>query len=222
MNIFETTECVVCLDEEAPAKIFAPCGHKCCCDECVEKIMAIHQPCPLCRQIITEVRHYVLEDVDTMAHVDTDDVDNFKTNHRAAYVEKLRSAFTSAAGFIGKGKLARSVAMAACDELETRRRETEGSARLMVGKKVTLVQSEDTLLVTYRPKGKRKDVNESHPFMTWEQARAQIVEGLDGDTITLLDFAAHYPEYYWAFHHHNEGKVEEAMRDAGLVPKRRR
>ena len=45
-------QCVVCLDAEQ-TRVFAPCGHICCCDECCDRIMNSSKVCPLCRQPCT-------------------------------------------------------------------------------------------------------------------------------------------------------------------------
>lgn len=226
MNIYETEECVICLDDNAkPSKALAPCGHKCCCNECIEKIRVANQPCPLCRQVILDVREFVLEDVDVVNQANVEQVEEFKEQHRATYMENMRSVFAKTAGYLGKGKLSRSVAMATCDELETRRRETAGTERIMVGSKVdfeVLGENRQTLSVSYRPKGKRKDVKESYPLLPWGVACNYMTEGLDGDTLTAFEFAAHYPEYYWLFHHHNQGKVEDSMRDLGILTENKR
>lgn len=45
-------ECCICIDA-APTKVFHPCGHKCCCATCAEKIAAGNKTCPICRAEIT-------------------------------------------------------------------------------------------------------------------------------------------------------------------------
>ena len=49
-------QCVVCLDEEND-HIMIPCGHKCVCKVCSDKIMAMGHDklCPICRQGISIV-----------------------------------------------------------------------------------------------------------------------------------------------------------------------
>ena len=43
-------ECVVCLD--APnAVVLVPCGHKCLCETCAERIL-VGEPCPVCRVVV--------------------------------------------------------------------------------------------------------------------------------------------------------------------------
>jgi len=43
-------ECVVCLD--APkAVVLVPCGHKCLCEACAERIL-VGEPCPVCRVVV--------------------------------------------------------------------------------------------------------------------------------------------------------------------------
>ncbi|XP_041580103.1 E3 ubiquitin-protein ligase LRSAM1 isoform X3 [Vulpes lagopus] len=45
----QTTECVVCLEQEAQM-IFLNCGHVCCCQQCCQPL----RTCPLCRQEIMQ------------------------------------------------------------------------------------------------------------------------------------------------------------------------
>nr|XP_055173469.1 E3 ubiquitin-protein ligase LRSAM1 isoform X2 [Nyctereutes procyonoides] len=45
----QTSECVVCLEQEAQM-IFLNCGHVCCCQQCCQPL----RTCPLCRQEITQ------------------------------------------------------------------------------------------------------------------------------------------------------------------------
>lgn len=44
-----TSECVVCLEQEAQM-VFLPCGHVCCCQQCCQPL----RTCPLCRQDISQ------------------------------------------------------------------------------------------------------------------------------------------------------------------------
>ena len=50
--------CCVCLDAE-PVALFVPCGHRCVCVECSERIMGTSRACPMCRAGATQaVRVY--------------------------------------------------------------------------------------------------------------------------------------------------------------------
>jgi hypothetical protein len=44
-------ECCVCLDASSPEALMAlyPCGHRCCCAECADKLLRQARPCPKCR-----------------------------------------------------------------------------------------------------------------------------------------------------------------------------
>jgi len=45
--------CVICLDNVANAKL-RPCGHSATCKGCVEELMKLKEPGPLCRKKIAE------------------------------------------------------------------------------------------------------------------------------------------------------------------------
>ena len=54
----EMTECVVCLDA-LKSYVLGPCGHRCVCEACAERIQ-IGDPCPLCRtEVATKFRLYL-------------------------------------------------------------------------------------------------------------------------------------------------------------------
>lgn len=175
--------------------------------------------CPLCRQVIVRKYQYLIPD--SMERVPLAEVAEFKMDRRSEFMAALRSHHTRNALFLGKTKFTRSVGSLAGSELELRQMQTKGTERYGVGKKVTLEQKEDTLLVTY--KVGRRTMNESYPFRTWEEARDQLVEGLkeEDETISVLDLATHYPEYYWSWHLHKNGKVEEALQEEGIAPRKR-
>lgn len=46
--VFDANECVICM-EKATEVIFVPCGHKCACRGCSDKLK---KECPLCRRVI--------------------------------------------------------------------------------------------------------------------------------------------------------------------------
>lgn len=52
-KIFESPECIVCLDSPSTI-ILAPCGHFCLCSTCKDNI--VNEKCPMCR---IKVQHYV-------------------------------------------------------------------------------------------------------------------------------------------------------------------
>lgn len=47
-------ECVICLTEVKNV-INKPCKHVCMCYSCAKAVVASHQPCPICRQVITDI-----------------------------------------------------------------------------------------------------------------------------------------------------------------------
>lgn len=53
-HVFESADCVVCLDCE-PAIIFAPCGHFCACEDCARQLFSSSgKRCPMCRATIAQ------------------------------------------------------------------------------------------------------------------------------------------------------------------------
>ena len=45
------SECVICLDEDAPRCAFIPCGHRCVCEACGRE----QTVCPICREPVERV-----------------------------------------------------------------------------------------------------------------------------------------------------------------------
>ena len=45
--------CPICQDEKRVATWVAECGHRVCCDECVEQMYKCRNRCPICRQFMT-------------------------------------------------------------------------------------------------------------------------------------------------------------------------
>ena len=44
------------------SSVFAPCGHKCCCSECAEKIIKdLQKKCPLCKGDIKSLVNKIFE-----------------------------------------------------------------------------------------------------------------------------------------------------------------
>jgi hypothetical protein len=222
--IYECSECVVCLDDEAsggsaPQTVFIPCRHRCCCDTCVTKIMDAHLPCPLCRQVIERTRTYLVSDplIDPTQPVPAEEVAEFKQERRAAYRKQFPAVFRAGAGFIGKGKLARMAAAATLSELELRQRETAGGERMMNGGKAVLVREEDTLLVDY--KVGRSKRHESVAYQELEDALNTLKDGLAGDRVDALHVAIHYPQQFWVFRYHGL-KSDEALERIDATIKR--
>lgn len=52
-TIFESEECVVCLDAP-PGIVFCPCGHYVCCEECSSHLLKTKGGCPMCRGVIKQ------------------------------------------------------------------------------------------------------------------------------------------------------------------------
>lgn len=50
-DVFTSTECVICLDA-SPTITFVPCGHKCLCNSCSDRMTS--DLCPLCRTRISK------------------------------------------------------------------------------------------------------------------------------------------------------------------------
>ena len=50
---------MVCLDAPS-AVVLVPCGHKCLCEACAERI-EVGEPCPICRQAVAmKVANFVV------------------------------------------------------------------------------------------------------------------------------------------------------------------
>ena len=54
----KSNECCICLSAPSTA-IFAPCGHKCCCNQCASSLA--NQTCPMCRARFTSIVKQVYE-----------------------------------------------------------------------------------------------------------------------------------------------------------------
>lgn len=50
-TIFESEECVICLDLP-PSIVFCPCGHYVCCEDCSSQLLKSKGSCPICRSVI--------------------------------------------------------------------------------------------------------------------------------------------------------------------------
>ena len=220
MNIFTVSdECVVCLDN-TPDRVLAPCGHMCCCSECVDEIQKASMPCPLCRSVVQRVLHYTT-DQDTLKPVPTQQVDEFKQNERTDYIKRLRGSHACDAAFVGKSKFSRSVSGAITDEFELRQQETKGSERVMA--KPSSVEFEtindSTLVVKYKV-GRRK-VEESHTLMELDAIKRDFRQAEDMPK-DALDLATWYPDYYWNIYKLTNRKVSAFMEECGVTKRSRR
>lgn len=227
-EVFSSTECVVCLngnddaDDESVVValhvIFVPCMHRCCCDDCCAKIQDAGLACPLCRAVITAHRVYAFPDLDMVQAVDSALVEDFKRERRHEYREQMRRTVKSNAAYVGKSKLARSVASAVGSELEQRERETRGTERVMAKPSTVAtarIDDGDTLAVDY--KCGRSKRHESHPYAEWDEVARELLAALGGDRISVVDLATHYPEFYWLIYHHRAGRVAAAMEELGIA-----
>lgn len=201
LPIFESEECVICL-EAKPVAVFAPCRHRCSCAPCSNLVGKSRQPCPLCRTEISDVLVYRDQQAagDVVESIPQAEVQAFKDERREEYVKKLRAPVTGDACFRGKGKLARSVATEVLSELEQRQKETAGTERMMAKRSTFLVvRNEEKKEMSIGYKVGRSKRNEVHPIMTMEEVRQDLMEFLEGgdDKLTELDLATYYPEYYW-------------------------
>jgi hypothetical protein len=147
------------------------------------------------------------------------EVEEFKKERRAEYRSKFPATLRAGAGFVGKGKLARSVGAAALSELELRQAETRGGERMMNAGKATFARVEDTLVIDY--KVGRSKRHESAPYQELVLAMDDLKQQLGGDLISALDVAIHYPEHYWLFRYHKMS-VDEALKQIGGTAKRER
>lgn len=199
LSIFESEECVVCLETQ-PVAVFAPCRHRCTCAPCSALVEKSRQPCPLCRTAISDILIYRDQEAagDVIEAVPAAEVQTFKEEQREEYIKKLRTPVTGDAFFKGKGKLARSVGKEVLSEMEERQRETRGTERVMSKRSTFLVihndEKQETCIQWKAGRAKRQDI---FPKMTLEEARAGLEECLGGDRVSVLDVATHYPEYYW-------------------------
>lgn len=175
-------------------------------------------PCPLCRQVIERTRVYLLgADVDPTQPVAEEEVRAFKAERRAEYRNQFPAVFRAGAGFIGRGKLARSVGAAALSELALREAETRGGERMMNAGKATITRFEDTLLIDY--KVGRSKRHESVPYEELEPALEDLRDQLAGDCISDLDVAVYHPEHFWLFRHHGIA-IDDALQRIGAAAKR--
>lgn len=214
MNIFTSDECVICLDS-APYYIFAPCGHSCCCAKCGQEVEDAKMPCPLCMSQIERMLNYLLED-DKMEPAPVEQVSAFKEKERTEYLKRMRVVHT-----MSKSKFCRSVSAAIGNELEQRRKETQGGERCMAKSVEFKVVADFTLLVTY--KVGRRQVKESYALMELDAIRREM-QTTDPDDLPscALDMATYYPEYYWNIAYHTDRKVAAFMEECGVVKKRRK
>lgn len=222
MEVFKNDECVVCLEKNS-VPVFVPCGHQCCCVECVDSICRAKMPCPLCRAVIASVKETISLN-DTVKDAPSDMFGEFISERRDEYVAKLRKHVAGNAGFVGKSKLARGVNRECGSELELRQTETRGTERVTAKKQTIKFEiKEGTLLVDF--KIGRKTHHESHPYMELEDAKKELFEALDGDTIELVECATWYPEFYWCFYYHTGGGamvVDALLKEVGIDKKIKR
>ena len=91
--------------DASATSLFAPCRHKCTCTDCSAFVREKSMPCPLCRNniegIIVEESEHVTSLMSQL---------NQFMEERDEYLKKLYKPCAKNAGFIGGGKLARSVA----------------------------------------------------------------------------------------------------------------
>jgi hypothetical protein len=91
-------------------------------------------------------------------------------------------------------------------------------------KAITFVVEGATLNVGY--KLGRKVVTEAHPHKEWEEAKEELLVGLDGEKLdSVLELATEHPAYYWLVYYHHKGKeLESVLGEAGIIAsgKRRR
>lgn len=206
-KIFQVIECVICMDSTT-THVFIPCGHQCACKSCSNEIQEANMNCPMCRQEISKM--VVSAKINNPQHneVKTSEYSKFM-ERRNEYIEKLRRKCTHNAGFVGGGKLAKSVARGMADALEDLELQTAGSQRMMVGKKVDFEIQDSCFSVSYKPKGKRKKIVENYKdYLSKEELIDSIQEAGDWD---VLDLASYEPRFYWLIHHHFEGKVENEL-----------
>jgi Zinc finger, C3HC4 type (RING finger) len=193
--MFSSDECVICL-EAPPTQVFHDCNHLCTCTKCCDQVQKAKLHCPLCRRDILSISTFV--DVAILPTVK--DLENWQV-YKSEYVAKLKGC-SSNAGFLGKSKLARSVAREFGDEMEQRVKESAGGDRCM-GKKYQFTREDDNLNAEF--KMGRRTIRESYPYAKdWQ---TEIVEYLAGDTIDILDVAVYYPEIYMAAKY--EDKMDE-------------
>ena len=199
--MFSEEECVICCDGP-PTVVFVPCKHHVTCGTCADRIMTAKLECPMCRSRIDSLSN---AGMGASLPVMLSEVEQFDRD-REPYLARLKAAMTGNAGFTGKNKQARAVSHAAGDELARRRTENEGADRCMA-KQVKITQEDDTFTVTY--KVGRKQRTETHPYFTWEELVEATREILDGDQLTMPDFAGFYPDLYWLGRHF--GRVDELV-----------
>ena len=218
--VFQSEECVICLDNNA-TEVFEPCNHSCACRDCSREIMAKKMDCPLCRAKINQsmsMDNFIYSS--KFVEVEKKELDEFKIR-RDDYISELRRPCAKNAGMTGNSKLARGVSREMGSEMEEREKERKGTDRVTATKVefVVLDQSNGKILqATY--KVGRKGIVEEYPFMEWPLAKSTFTETISGDTITTLDMATHYPEFYWLWRHHIKN-VEDALVECGLIQNKR-
>ena len=194
--MFSSEECVICLDSP-PTQVFHACMHVCTCLKCCGEVQKAKLHCPLCRQGI----EYVSVVLDVAITPSKEELDAFRA-YKPEYMGLLKKRCTENAGFVGKSKLARSVAREFGDEMEQRVKESAGGDRCM-GKKFQFNLDADELKVEF--KMGRRTIRESYQYV--EDWKTELTEALAGDTISALDVAIHYPELYWAAKY--QGRLDE-------------
>lgn len=194
---YASEECVVCLDSKASA-VFGPCRHQCACSNCSVLILRQKMDCPLCQTHIDEVLQ--LHDKDHSVRALPKELREF-TEQRDEYIKRLNRTCESNAGFIGKGKLARSVGNVIGNELEQRRMENAGTERVCAKPStVSFEEQGEILQITY--KVGRKLIKETAPLIRdWESVKAD----LEGEQIEdAVELATYYSEAYWLCKYHKK------------------
>lgn len=213
---FVSNDCVVCMDSDS-ARIFLPCKHKCCCSGCSSKIVQAKMDCPLCRSPIDKIM-----DADAI-EVTAAQLKIFQ-GYKTEYLSKLQCS--SNAGYTGKSRLARSVGREMGDTMEKLEMERKGSERYTCSNVLfSFVGDENDKTMDIAWKVGRKLCQDSVAFLNWHDANEMFCDEMSGDTITVLDMASFYPEYYWLWRYHNNNSndgVEEALTSAGLLQNKRR
>jgi hypothetical protein len=198
MEVFSSDECVVCLD--APSSIvFSPCRHMCTCSKCSGEVKRANLYCPLCRQHIDT---FSSASADAALLPSEKELEEFSAR-KNEYVTLLRRGCAKTAGWTGGGKQARAVSKAVGNEYDERVKENAGTDRYG-GMKAVFKLDDGTLAVTYKVAGKRKAIEERYQFLEWEEAKQALLEALDGDSVTDMDIATHYPEYFWLAKYHKK------------------
>lgn len=218
-QIFSSEECVICMGSAALIT-FLPCRHCCTCGDCDQLVKARGMECPLCRGEITG-RAVTCNSLLPSQK----ELDEFEPR-RDEYLSRLSKPVAKNAGFVGRSKLARSVAFAIGNELEQRILEGAGGDRRMT-KSVEFFPSEprekegeeETLRVLY--KVGRKTHKESAPLISsWDQVLVEALETMEQPVSDMLELAIYYPELYWLCKWHK--KNEEDLKEGGIIKAEKR